>query len=233
MPFLALYTCHSDDERPQNGDQRTTSSKRELMISLLKVTLTRVGLIGIPEDHKAAPQSIQYTLNPLTLLQNTATGASITNDLSTPTEEPTPDEQPSAVSRVSDPWPFPDVFASGGIELVNPIPADISDGLNTRAFRDTPNTAAIIPIPIDKPGSNTITVPHMILVVGLNTRRPYDADYAKWLGAVASAFSNRLMVVLQMEADAEIMRERIRLDKAKSKFFMTVSHGEPCVVYGA
>lgn len=69
-----------------------------------------------------------------------------------------------------------------------------------------------------------------MLIVGLNTRRPYDADYARWLNAVATAFSNRLMVVLQMEADAEIMRERIRLDKAKSKFFMTVSHGE--VYYG-
>ncbi|KAF8602905.1 hypothetical protein BDV93DRAFT_557089 [Ceratobasidium sp. AG-I] len=225
LPFLALYRCNSDDERPQSADQRTTSSKRELLISLLKVTLTRVGLVGIPEDHKSAPTSVQYTLNPFTLLQNTNNGgASITSNLNTPEEPPTPGATQSAISRLSNPWPFPDVFASGTTEIVNPIPKEVSEGLQTRGFGDPPNTAAMIPIPVDQHGANTITVPHAILIVGLNTRRPYDADYAKWLGAVATAFSNRLMVVLQMEADAEIMKERIRLDKAKSKFFMTVSH---------
>jgi hypothetical protein len=240
LPFLALYTCSSDDdERLRTAPRDTTAAKRALLISFLKVVLSRVGTVGIPDNHQAAPGTIEYTLNPITLLEHQSFPR---DSLATPDLTPDPDATPTGVREDRPPldipvpsassgsptlWPLPDVFASGTMEIVSPIPDELADGLNIRAFGDTPNLAALIPIPIDHNGTPGLTVPHALLIVGLNTRRPYDADYAKWLTAIASAFSNRLAVVLQMELDAEVLRERIMLDKAKSKFFMTVSHGRP------
>ncbi|QRV75488.1 protein-histidine kinase [Ceratobasidium sp. AG-Ba] len=160
--------------------------------------------IGIPDNHPAAPETIGYNLDPSTLTESS-------------------DPSNLTTSPPSSPWPFPNVFSSGAIEIVNPIPDTLAKGLNSRAFGDTPNIAALVPIPKHQPNPGP-SLPHAVLVVGLNTRRPYDADCEKWLLAIAAAFSGRLLAVEKIEADAEDMQERIRLDKAKTKFFMMVSH---------
>ena len=69
-------------------------------------------------------------------------------------------------------------------------------------------------------------LPHAVMLLGLNTRRPYDADYAAWLESVGAGLSNQLTVVLQREADTRMIEERERMDKAKTMFFTNVSHGE-------
>ncbi|QRV90185.1 response regulator receiver [Ceratobasidium sp. AG-Ba] len=201
----------------------STVAKRLFSKSQLNVTMSRIGTVGIPDHHPAAPETMTYSLNSSTLTEY--------SEVLTEPMAPTTEGDTSSVSQASESaplssstlWPIPNVFSSSLIEIVNPVPEVLAEGLGSRAFGDVPKTAALIPIPKYQPNPGP-NLPHAVLIVGLNTRRSYDADTEKWLLSIATAFSSRLLAVEKIEADAEDMQERLRLDKAKTKFFMTVSH---------
>ncbi|KAG8751494.1 hypothetical protein FRC12_012423 [Ceratobasidium sp. 428] len=71
FPFAALYYCDSSDmqARPHLKDTDSRISKFLTSMSPVKATLSLVGAVGIPDNHPAAPQSVEYTLNPTTLQQ--------------------------------------------------------------------------------------------------------------------------------------------------------------------
>jgi hypothetical protein len=242
LPFLALYLCTAIHERSQPSAKDIPTSKHSLFPSFLKVTLTRYGTVGIPKGHRAAPPTVEYLLHSTSLFQYReapksspdsdqaqdnplARNALDSDDMPTPRPEPKIDGE-----SLPNLWPFQDVFASGTMETVAPIPQELAEGLDTRAFKDQPKRAVLIPIPLDSSNSPKPTIPYAVMITGLNTRQSYDADYARWLSSIASAFAGRLAVVMKMEMDMEMMRERTRLDKAKSMFFMTVSHGGSSVL---
>ncbi|KAG9126581.1 hypothetical protein FRC07_002921 [Ceratobasidium sp. 392] len=234
FPFAALYLCSSNNARarPYLRDADSRIPRISAALKPLNTTLNLAGVVGIPDNHPVAPQSVQYTLNPTTL-QPRRRGARLIpmleRDIPTRTSSASGSypSRPSTASiedkSTDSPWPFHALFSSGAIEIVSSLPESLTEGLPKRSFGDRPNSAALIPIPIDYPG-NGPNLPHAILVVGLNTHLTYDESYAKWLESIAAAFTSRLIVVLQMEVDAELARERARLDAAQSKFFMGVSH---------
>ncbi|KAG8705474.1 hypothetical protein FRC09_002934 [Ceratobasidium sp. 395] len=243
FPFAALYLCSSSDTRARHylkGDGSRRQKPLMVPIKLIKAKLNLAGVIGISDNHIAAPQSVEYVLNPATLRphQNNSKSSPDSHERDSPDIVPT-GESPSDPStpstddkkledpHIESPWPFPALFSSGKTQIVSSLPDSVTEGLPKRSFGNVTNSAALLPIPIAYPGKNDGPVlPHAVLVLGLNTRLVYDESYAKWLESIAAAFTSRLIVVLQMETDAELARERARLDAAQSKFFMGVSHGE-------
>ncbi|KAG8712854.1 hypothetical protein FRC09_019390 [Ceratobasidium sp. 395] len=228
FPFAALYHCDSSDmqARPHLKDTDSRRSKFLTSMSPVKATLSLVGAVGIPENHPAAPQSVEYTLNPTTLRQLDGDIESTLAIL----EQDAPyamdiDSEQQQSTHSNNTWQFPILFSSGKTEIISPLASNLTEGLLKRSFGDRPNSAALIPLPIDFPGKRDgPNLPLAILVVGLNPRLPYDDSYAQWLESIAVAFSSRLMVALQMEVDAALARERTRLDAAQTKFFRGVSH---------
>lgn len=210
-------------------------------MTLMKATMSLVHAVGIPKNHPAAPDSLEYTLNPDTLLEHREgsedSAAVLDEDTATArfeggkqkalrTESPSNNNDTDSSKQVSS-WPFLDILAGGSSKVVETLPTDIAEGLNTGAFGDRPRSAVLIPIPLDFPGKHAgPNLPHAILLVGLNPRCPFDADYESWLHSIVATFSNRLITILQLEVDEELIQERDRLDKAKSRFFMTASHGK-------
>ncbi|EUC55586.1 sensory histidine kinase, putative [Rhizoctonia solani AG-3 Rhs1AP] len=250
LPFVALYWCDIE-ETPTGGQPATqgTSSRvldyiRNPTTGTLNVKLTLAGSLGIPDDHPIAPSTIQYALNSLTFRPHLSTFDSgidlVSPSMSDTTSRGNLPGSPidSAPSTSHPPTPssryielgldLTKVFASGSIEIVDPLPLHLAQGLDGRGFRDVPRMAAIMPISANSTQAGRAahgrTLPCGILVVGLNTRRQYDADYASWLESVGSGLSNQLNVVLQREADMRMMEERERMDKAKTMFFTNVSH---------
>ncbi|KAG9122882.1 hypothetical protein FRC07_000555 [Ceratobasidium sp. 392] len=240
FPFAALYLCESNEmgARPYLKGDTSRKSRNSEATKSAKVTLKLVGVVGIPDDHPAAPQSVEYILNfatlqqldsddksPASLDQDTATMVSTTGESHSldPSTLHNDSKQPRSPSNGT--WPFPALFSSGKTEIVSPLPPNLTEGPHERSFGDRPNSAALIPIPVDFPGKRGgPNLPHVVLVVGLNARLTYDESYEKWLESIAVAFSSRLMVALQMEVDEALARERDRLDAAQSRFFTSVSH---------
>ncbi|CAE6472804.1 unnamed protein product [Rhizoctonia solani] len=250
LPFVALYWCDIEETlasgppAAQGGSSRVLDYIRNPTTGTLNVKLTLAGSLGIPDDHPIAPSTIQYALNPLTFRPHLSTLDSGI-DIGSPSISDTtsrgnlPGSSIGSAPNTSHP-PTPSsksielgldltkVFASGSIEIVDPLPLHLAQGLDGRGFKDVPRMAAAMPISANSTQAGRAahgrTLPCGILVVGLNTRRQYDADYASWLESVGSGLSNQLSVVLQREADMRMMEERERMDKAKTMFFTNVSH---------
>ncbi|GAB1518066.1 hypothetical protein RhiTH_001124 [Rhizoctonia solani] len=235
LPFIALYWCRA--ENPPSPDDKSKAASlalkylRHQTSSLIQVKLTLAGSIGIPSNHPMARETIEYTLDPVTyhiVRERSDSASTVSSPLPTGSTGPTsrpkmlspPDSSTSSVRSVAG-LDMTNSLVSGSIEIVDPLPSHLAKGLDGRGFGDIPRTAAILPILVS---SSTHSLPHAILVVGLNTRREYDADYASWLESLSAGISNQLSVVLQREADMRMMIERERMDKAKTMFFTNVSH---------
>jgi hypothetical protein len=217
----------------------------------LSVKLTLAGSIGIPDDHPIAPSTIKYTLNSLTFRPHLHTfdsgvdvGSPVISEVTSRGDSPgtlpgstSSDDHPSTRSSKStdSSLDITKTFASGSIELVDPLPTHLAQGLDGRGFKDAPRMVAIVPISTNSTqagrSAHGRTLPYGVLVLGINTRRAYDADYASWLESVGSVLSNQLTAVLQREADMRMMEERERMDKAKTMFFTNVSHGMQAHMY--
>ncbi|KAG9121848.1 hypothetical protein FRC07_002026, partial [Ceratobasidium sp. 392] len=247
IPFFAMYWCETENARNDTSDPNkpplAAGYLRHFLSSvLINVTLTLVGSVGVPEGHPAARKLIKYTLDPMTYQPIQMPTESNRDPASPAPSEPTPRAQynslPPAPARTGSSsstssqyspvdLEFASALASGHIELVDPLPANFAAGLGGRGFRETPRAAALLPISTsfgrgaarrDKP------LPYAVLLVGLNTRRAYDADYAAWLESVRAALSDQLTLVLQREADVRMIEEREKMDKAKTLFFTNASH---------
>ncbi|CAE6519545.1 unnamed protein product [Rhizoctonia solani] len=193
--------------------------------SMHHVKLTLVGSVGIPSGHAMATETIEYTLDPVTYrIVRGRSDSMSTSDASPALVRPPLISPPvSSTSSIQSHLglDMASVLVSGSIELIDPLPSHLAKDLDGRGFKDVPRTAAILPI---STSSSPSLVPHAVLVVGLNTRRAYDADYAAWLESLRAGLSNQLNVVLRREADTKMIVERERMDKAKIMFFTNVSH---------
>jgi hypothetical protein len=208
--------------------------------------------VGIPDGHPIAQHTISYTLSPVTHrpvhiasdsvteiaspgpLETTSLGR-IESPLGSTTSSAHPPTSSSTAKSTEFGLDLARVFVSSSIELIDPLPAHLAQGLDERGFKDIPRMVAVLPISTNasKNGRNSDgrTLPYAVLLLGLNTRRAYDADYASWIESVGSGLSNQLTVVLQREADMRMMEEREQMDKAKTMFFTNVSHGKPMFQY--
>ncbi|CAE6344693.1 unnamed protein product [Rhizoctonia solani] len=249
LPFVALYWCDVEEtlasgpSTAQGVSSRVIDYIRNPTTGTLSAKLTLAGSIGIPDDHPIAPPTIKYTLNPLTFRPHLSTvdsgvdvGSPSISDATSRANLPgspmgsvsSTTHPPTPTSSTESGLDLTKVFASGSIEIVDPLPAHLAQGLDGRGFKDLPRMVAMVPISTNSTqagrSAHGRSLPCGILLIGLNTRRQYDADYASWLESVGSGLSNQLSVVLQREADMRMMEERERMDKAKTMFFTNVSH---------
>ncbi|CAE6499919.1 unnamed protein product [Rhizoctonia solani] len=228
LPFIALYWCQVENSRSSNNNDKAPFSLnylRDHASSMLHIKLTLVGSVGIPSDHVMAKEVIEYTLDPVTyhIVRGRSDSMSTSDSSSAPVRPPLISPPVSSTSSIQSHLglDMASVLVSGSIELIDPLPSHLAQGLDGRGFKDLPRTAAILPISTSSAPS---PLPHAMLVVGVNTRRAYDADYAAWLESLRAGMSNQLNIVLRREADTRMIVEREKMDKAKTMFFTNVSH---------
>lgn len=93
-------------------------------------------------------------------------------------------------------WPFDQVFSTGRAVLVENIPDYAGEGFETRGWGELAREAVIVPIVADN-----AELPSALLILGLNSRRPLDKDYADWIDLTRLSLNSLLTAVKGREAD--------------------------------
>ncbi|KAL5533412.1 hypothetical protein ACEPAF_5188 [Sanghuangporus sanghuang] len=116
-------------------------------------------------------------------------------------------------------WPFAEAFATRRPVHVANLPDYVVEGFELRGWGEHAREAIVIPICVED-----ADVPGAMLVLGLNSRRPYDADYANWIDLFRLAMNAMLTAVKGREADLIRAEHLAELDSAKTAFFSNASH---------
>lgn len=186
MPFVAFYfNTVESPPKPTRFD-----SSKPTKPGYIRVTSRLVYKIGIPDGHPAIPEKEVHILDPATLRPpaRAATGkrsgtspessidaSSTQDDLRTVVQSPNEEETASVDSDASQAqearWPFFDIFSSKKPLHIQQLPPSITKGFGYRekGWNDVPREAVVIPVATE--GDD---VPVAVMIVGLNTRRPYD-----------------------------------------------------------
>ncbi|KIJ24325.1 hypothetical protein M422DRAFT_274935 [Sphaerobolus stellatus SS14] len=135
-------------------------------------------------------------------------------------------ESTSSSDTASAPWTWPiaEAVASRRPLLVPSLPPDVAQTLSRRSWGDIPRQAVVIPIWSFEGTASDAMLPQAVLIMGLNTRRPYDKDYEEWLEHFKSGLAVSLAAVLSWEAETQRAQQLAQLDAAKTSFFSNVSH---------
>jgi hypothetical protein len=121
------------------------------------------------------------------------------------------------------PWPVELALSSGKTVLVEDC-ASLTVGFESRSWGDPISSALVIPVEADDSSHARC----LVLIVGLNTRRPLDDDYNSWVKLIRLSLSSGLSGVASLEAQKMRAEELARLDRAKTTFFSNVSHELVC-----
>ncbi|MCI4061714.1 PAS domain S-box protein [Micromonospora sp. R77] len=117
-----------------------------------------------------------------------------------------------APAGVEESWPLAEALAGGETRL---LPFDPS------ADPERPGTPMVALVPVPEPGG---AAPTSVLVVGLNPRRPVDADYRSFVELLAGHIGTALAGATAYQAEHRRAEALAELDAAKSAFFANVSH---------
>jgi hypothetical protein len=110
------------------------------------------------------------------------------------------------VQAPSYPWPFSEALLSRQTVHVTTLSEGVTDTLERRGWGDVPREAVIVPFGgtgNEDDETSGWRLPKVLLVVGLNTRRPYDEEYRNWVGMVRVSLDSTLGAVLGRQADIQ------------------------------
>lgn len=189
-------------------DQSSISSTTDGHTSprTLTVSAQRTGLVGIPLDHPTAPQTITFTIpnkrtspSPRYFLGTTA-GLGLL-DFTSVDGELRLDEQCAPTQSTELPDFASDIDTSGsemnwapfikeavttGLPRLVDVPSQTMVGMDKRGWGEHARQALVVPIiagtgGVDIGGYGLGTC-KSVLILGVNSRRPYDSDYEGWIG---------------------------------------------------
>lgn len=98
-------------------------------------------------------------------------------------------------------WPVADAILSKETLIVD-LPLPVVQGFYLRGWKDLPRAAAIIPLSSDADSS-----PLGVLIMGLNTRRTYDQEYARWVDVTRSTLCAMLTATKAREEEAQRLEQ--------------------------
>lgn len=145
-----------------------------------------------------------------------APSPSASTSAGTPSEDSsigTTDVHPSSASNLSSTafWPFAEALASRETVHIPALPGYVVEGFENRGWDEPAREAVLIPISVE--GAYH---PAAVLVLGLNSRRPYDEEYQNFIDLFRLAMSSLLFAVRRREADV-IRAECVCLKKLKTR----------------
>ncbi|KAG8934383.1 hypothetical protein FRC01_003340 [Tulasnella sp. 417] len=236
VPFAAFYfnIVDAPAKAGREGEPHRPQKAR------IRVTSTLAFQIGVPEGHPAIPGREVRMLDPITwrssppmvARRSGASPGSTIDARSLPDDTTvvahTPGDSDAMLDTIGDAlqtdetaWPFFDVFSAKRPLHITSLPASIGKGFGLRknGWNDVPREAIIMPI-----AAEGDEVPIGVMVLGVNTRRPYDAEYQTWIELLHMTLSSTLTATLGREAELKKAEQLAQLDAAKTSFFSSASH---------
>ena len=117
-------------------------------------------------------------------------------------------------------WPIRQAIVTNENVFVEDC-SDLVQGFEIRSFGELPHSALVIPSESDGEDG---TSRRMVIVLGLNPRRPHDADAEDWLRLLRRSLVSGLSAIVNRESQVRRTEELAQLDRAKTQFFSNVSH---------
>ncbi len=247
-PFAAFYFIK--EEAVKNHDEVATGRGKKVITAQLQLA----GAIGIPEKPSvgshplARPRfSMEFgrTMNPVEPTPKSQREASsitvsaICNDLWKPQSDSSDGGSTVTSSRSDDssldsssecvtcsttsydwkPW-IAEALRRKQPILVPGLPPSTTEGVGKdRGWKDMVRDAIVIPI-----SAEGHELDQAVLMLGANTRAPYNQEYASWIDVVRMTLSSALTAVLSREAEIQRANQLAQLDAAKTAFFSNASH---------
>ncbi|KAF8603054.1 hypothetical protein BDV93DRAFT_178308 [Ceratobasidium sp. AG-I] len=250
-PFAIFYSISPEPTTVDSStrDQSSIASTTDGHTSprTLTVSAQRTGLVGMPRDHPTAPQTITFTIpnkrtspSPRYFLGATAglglvdfvtaDGELRLDEQSVPT---LPTEPPDFASDIDANgselnWaPFIKEAVTTGLPRLVDVPSQASVGMDKRGWGEHARQALVVPIIAGTGGVDVgygVGTCKSVLILGVNSRRPYDSDYEGWIEVLGSSLGQMYLGVTAREADFLRAEQLAQLDAAKTHFFSNASH---------
>ena len=115
-------------------------------------------------------------------------------------------------------WPMLEAFSSARTHIVEDL-AHRFGSIPKGPWRDPPRTAAVMPIPSNKPGELA-----GMMVVGISARLKFDARYKDFLELLKTQVATSIANARAYEEEKRRAEELAELDRAKTTFFSNISH---------
>ncbi|KAG8756580.1 hypothetical protein FRC14_002922, partial [Serendipita sp. 396] len=197
IPFAALYLMDADAPLDELEDALTTPQGPEIPRyhhPSSKLMFKLRGCIGFPAEHPYLPTTVRVVMNSLI--------------------SPSVPEMDTELFS----WPFQQAIASREPIRVS-IPPSVSEGIEQRGWGDRVSHAIIMTL-----SSDADAKPLGIVILGLNTRRPFDADYSRWVDVLRSSLGSYLDGSISREEEVKRAENLSQLDAAKTALFSNASH---------
>ena len=208
-PFDSPFVlCYSVAEQ-KNADSGVTT-----------VTATLERTVGVPDGHASAIPHVHFDI---TKRARFGLSGHTVDRLSSPTL--------SAISTMSSgsgrhyvtaggaSWPIQKALTTRQCVIVEDC-RDLIAGYSIRSWEELPFAAVVVPIS----GDGSSDMPESVLVMGLNSRRPLDADYDAWLQVIRSQLASSLVSVKAHEAEQRLHDDMMKMERAKSAWFQGAAH---------
>jgi len=124
--------------------------------------------------------------------------------------------------------PFIKEAVTTGLPRLVDVPSQAMVGMDKRGWGEHARQALVVPIiagtgGVDVGGYGLGTC-KSVLILGVNSRRPYDSDYEGWVEVLGSSLGQMYLGVTAREADFLRAEQLAQLDAAKTHFFSNASH---------
>ena len=208
LPFGIFYSVKTPEYPPK--DPLATTAPAELFLE---------STVGVPEGHPSAPETLSYNIP---VKSRSAFGPNA-DRLSSPTM--------SAISAISSgsgrrihvaeepSWPILKALSTRQCVLVEDC-RELIQGYPIRQWDELPMSALVVPICSE----NAVEVPGAVLVIGLNLRRPFDAEYDGWLHEIRTQLATTLVSVKGFEMEQQRIDDALKMEKAKAAWFRGAAH---------
>ncbi|KAL1410450.1 hypothetical protein Q8F55_004461 [Vanrija albida] len=200
-PFAICYSVKPvtfEDE--QYGDSRRV----RLSLPVVPVELSLESTIGVPDAHPAAPAkhklSVQSRLGSFSTDSRDSTMATVTLD-------------------ADGWWPIAQALSTRQTIVVTDF-AQLIQGFPMREWPEKSQHAVVIPLLND----TSDAVPSGVIVLGLNPRRRITDQYTNWIQALRHSLSATLMSVQSAEEEQARVREKAKLERAKTLLVQSAAH---------
>lgn len=245
-PFAALYTCTAtgNSEKTRSTPDLTESTSGSSDHNVMNFRVNFIGGLGIPEQ----PEGASHPMFPRSFHSRMVIGAarySSDHGSTSPTastrsdafSEPrssqsTPStgsdthtvlgERPARQTVPTFDWsrPIAHAMKDGYAIHVPALPPALMNDIGVgRGWNDHVREAVVIPITAEGDAGDAA-----VLIMGINSRRPYDDPYASWIDVMRMTLGSSLNAVLGREAETRRADQLAQLDAAKTAFFSNASH---------
>ncbi|OCF34679.1 hypothetical protein I316_03722 [Kwoniella heveanensis BCC8398] len=203
-PFVMLYRVKHSDNNPAS----------------IAVDLSLEASIGVPQGHPSAKPNLNFCLP----ARSRSSFGPNADRMSSPTL--------SAISALSsgsgrichviadgDSWPVLKALTTRQCVIVDDC-SQLIKGYPLRQWDELPFAAIVVPICSE----GSMDVPDAVMIMGLNVRRPFDAEYDSWLNAVRSQLVSSLAQAKASESEAMVAEDNARMEEAKAAWFRGAAH---------